>query len=87
MPAPKSRFLQVSGRVGTLQPAVRHSLDIDMRQRQYSCLLGTVPCLTMATPSRLLQVHWYYIGQIPQSIICHTPCQLADHSVLVLRQV
>lgn len=64
MPAPKSRFLQVSGRVGTsgtLQPAVRHSLD--MRQRQCSCLLGTISCLTMATPSRLLQVCRYYVGR------------------------
>jgi hypothetical protein len=40
MPAPRSRFLQVGGQVGTLQAAIRHSLDI---QGQCPCLLGIVP--------------------------------------------
>lgn len=68
MPAPKSRFLQVSGQVGTLQAAIRHSLDI---QGQCPCLLGIVPpshhgnthSLAAAAPVLL---RW----QIPKSIMC-----------------
>lgn len=66
-PAPKSRFLQVSGQVGTLQAAIRHSLDI---QGQCPCLLGIVPRLTMATPTCLLQLHQhYYVGRY-RSLSC-----------------
>lgn len=45
MPAPKSRLLQVSGQVGTLQPAIRHNLDI---QREDNALVYSA--LSLVSP-------------------------------------
>lgn len=85
VPAPKSRFLQVSGQVGTLQAAIRHSLDI---QGQCPCLLGIVPRLTWQHPlacysctstTTLADTAVYHVHNVPHSFHLMVHSMLHNH--------